>query len=301
MFCDKCGKKLGEGSAFCDGCGKPIENGQIEYNGGTSVDIDDALNRLLSNITKLRRIMFYIFTGLLVFSGVFGLLLGFAENRTQTILFTIVYMVMAVINATVEMAAKQRTSGPMLLTKYNMIVTFINIGVWFILGLVGDGTIIGFIISLVLLIPDVLILVQVKIVYNLAGQVSPSSIPKAEIKRENPPSVAVNANAPQSSNGYEVGQTVFARFDSSEFYFPGIISVINESQLDIAYLDGDKGTVLIADVLELNQALNTLKLQGNFHYEGWYPGKISKTEPLTMQYDDGDVEQVELKQLRGVL
>ena len=122
-----------------------------------------------------------------------------------------------------------------------------------------------------------------------------------------PPTVPATAATPPAtanvldSNVHKVGQNVFARWDNSEFYFPGIVSSVNGNHLDISFLDGDEGTVSIADVLELNEAFSILKLQGNWDYgDEWYSGKISKTKPLTMQYDDGEVEEVELIQLRGV-
>ena len=119
---------------------------------------------------------------------------------------------------------------------------------------------------------------------------------------DNPLVETETVNDTPPGNVYEIGQNVFARWDNGESYFPGIISSVNGNQLDISFLDGDKGTVPIADVLELQEAFRTLKLYGNWQYGGeWYSGKIAKTEPLTMQYDDGEVEVIKLEQLQGVL
>jgi len=327
MFCSKCGKKLGAGSAFCDGCGTPVENGEIVHNEGASAEMEDAINHRLNNVIRLRGTMAAIFAGIFVFFGILGLF--FAEGGMGTIL---IYPALVLINVGVVLVPKflaqygsQRTFDPMLLTKGNMIVSFINIGAFLILLLAGDGHI----IALLILIPDFLLLTQVMMIYSLAGQVSSPSTPKTEYplksevksdkifdsrdshsedngvkpaKSNNLPPVTANINATLHSNVYEVGQTVFARWDNGEGYFPGVVSAVNGNQLDISFLDGDKGTVPIADVLELHEAFSTLKLRGNWRNGGqWYSGKISKTQPLTMQYDDGDVEEIKLEQLCGTL
>ena len=101
-------------------------------------------------------------------------------------------------------------------------------------------------------------------------------------------------------NVFSAGQTVFARFSSGKFYFPGVIGEIIGDSAKINYLDGDKETVPIKDIIALEEAFRTLRFDGDWDNQGsWYNGVISKTHPLTMKYNDGYVEQIQLKQLRG--
>jgi len=258
------------------------------------------LNHRLGNITKLRATM----VGIFVFTAVIALFFG--EGITA-----ILHPALLVINAGIILVpyfitqyGSQGTFNPMTTVKGNMIISFINIGATLIMFLAGDGNLLGLVIH----IPDFLLLTQVKMIYNLANfsdsdvKHSPNRNDNHSESFDNRITVTANTNTATGGNGYKVGQTVFARWDNGASYFPGIVSAINGSQLDISFLDGDNGTVPIGDVLELHEAFTTLKLHGNYQNGGeWYSGKISKTEPLTMQYDDGDVEQIELKQLRGVL
>jgi len=289
MYCDECGKKVSVDAAFCNGCGTPIERDELEIaieEEIKSAEFDEAVSHRLGNVTRLRGTAAAIFAGIFVFFGIIGLF--FAEEGMGTIL---IYPALVLINLGIVLVpnfiAQYGSKGsfdPMTFAKGNMIVSFVNIGAFLIMLLAGDGHI----ISLLILIPDFLLLTQVKMIFNLIGRISPPA--------------TTNATATPHSNVYEVEQTVFARWDSGEVYYPGIISAVNGSQLDISFLDGDKGTIPSADVLELHEAFRTLKLHGNFRNGGeWYSGKISKTQPLTMQYDDGDVEEIKLEQLQGVL
>jgi len=334
MYCDECGKKLSADAAFCSGCGTQFEDEddelalEAELRAVEEADeFEEALSHRLANVTKLR-----LYT--IAFYGLASIAwLVSAVAFDGSIFAVIVSFALLLINAGIYFVpdfiaeyGSRRTFDPMLITKGNMIVSFVNIGVALIQVLTGDGHIIGL---LVIRIPDLLLLTQVKMIYNLAGRVSPPSIPKTKypLKKEakssetfgrgdsrngdksvnnansnNPTPVAASINAIQHSNDYQVGQKVFARWDSGEGYFPGIVSAVNGNQMDISFLDGDKGTVPIADVLELHKAFTTLKLHGNWQNGGeWYSGKITKTDPLTMQYDDGEVEEIKLEQLRGVL
>ncbi|MCL2616399.1 MAG: hypothetical protein FWD96_01990 [Defluviitaleaceae bacterium] len=258
------------------------------------------IDHRLNNITRLRATA----AGLFGIFAIIGLIFG------TNIVERFMYLVLLLINggvvvipsfiATYGKDGSERIINPLPFVKSNMIVSFINISVCIIAVLSGNGGILG----LIILLPDVLLLTQVKMVYNSIGEVPLSSTNKTkplQKKEYYPTPVAASVNAIQHSNDYQVGQKVFARWDNGEGYFPGIVSAVNGNQLDISFLDGDKGTVPIADVLELHKAFTTLKLHGNWQNGGeWYSGRITKTEPLTMQYDDGDVEEIKLEQLRGV-
>jgi hypothetical protein len=217
MFCDNCGKKINKDAAFCNGCGTPVENDEE-----AATELEDALNHRLNNVIRLRGTMVAIFAGIFVFFGILGLF--FAEDGMGMIL---IYPALILINAGIVLVPKfiaqygsQGTFDPMSLTKGNMIVSFINIGAFLIMILAGDGHI----ISLLILIPDLLSLTQVRMIYSLAGKTSSSSVPKAESYSPQP--LTVNANTTMRSNSYEVGQNVFARWDNGENYYPGIISAV---------------------------------------------------------------------------
>ena len=95
------------------------------------------------------------------------------------------------------------------------------------------------------------------------------------------------------------GQTVFARWKDG-YYYPGVVDKVMEYAVKVLFLDGDVGLVAKGHVVELQEALQTMQLQGNFENCGvFFKGVLESQESMTMYYNDGDVEQVELKQLRG--
>ena len=113
------------------------------------------------------------------------------------------------------------------------------------------------------------------------------------------PSIS-NTNATAPNSAYSHGQIVFARFNSGKYYFPATIAEIIGNKVKVNFLDGDKGTMPIEDIMDLQKAFKVMKLEGNYkNWGSWYKGNISNTNPLTMNYDDGDVEKIKLVQLRG--
>ena len=110
----------------------------------------------------------------------------------------------------------------------------------------------------------------------------------------------------------EIAQTVFAKWHDG-YYYPAVINRKIDDDLFVAYLDGSKGVVTHDKTMSIDQGLKTLKMQGRWdHGSIFYKGRII-TEPmdnahnhhgstptfLTMYYNDGDVEVVDLSQLRG--
>ncbi|MCL2367677.1 MAG: hypothetical protein FWC72_01665 [Oscillospiraceae bacterium] len=98
------------------------------------------------------------------------------------------------------------------------------------------------------------------------------------------------------------GQTIFARWKNS-YYYPAVVDEVLDNQIKVTYLDGDKGTVAREHILELQEAFETLNFQGNWKHGGiFFKGALASHQPpLVMHYNDGDVEQVELVQLRGAM
>ena len=97
-----------------------------------------------------------------------------------------------------------------------------------------------------------------------------------------------------------IGQTVFARWKDG-YYYPAAVEEISECGLvHVSYLDGDTGTMFQGQIVDLEETFETMQLQGNWENHGvFYKGRLSTQEPMTMYYNDGDVEQVDLLQLRG--
>lgn len=96
-------------------------------------------------------------------------------------------------------------------------------------------------------------------------------------------------------------QTIFARWDDG-YYYPAVIAENLGSQMRVAFLDGDVSMVEKGNILELEEGLNILQMQGNWQYGGlFYKGVISGRRPMIMNYNDGYTEVIELKQLRGAI
>ena len=95
------------------------------------------------------------------------------------------------------------------------------------------------------------------------------------------------------------GQTVFARWKDG-YYYPAIVDEVLGSEIKVSYLDGYTGQVSREHVVELQEAFQTMKFQGNWKNGGlFFKGTLSSQLPMIMNYDDGDVEQIALVQLRG--
>jgi len=97
------------------------------------------------------------------------------------------------------------------------------------------------------------------------------------------------------------GQTVFARW-SDGYYYPATVDEVLGDHIKASFLDGDTGLVAKEHVVELQEAFETMHFQGNWQYEGFFfKGVLSSQLPMIMNYNDGDVEQIELGQLRGTM
>jgi len=58
------------------------------------------------------------------------------------------------------------------------------------------------------------------------------------------------------------GQMVFARWKDG-YYYPAIVDEASEQDAKVSYLDGDQGRASREHVVELEEALQTMQLQGN--------------------------------------
>ena len=98
----------------------------------------------------------------------------------------------------------------------------------------------------------------------------------------------------------QTNQICFARWRNG-YYYPAVIGTIFHDRIRVGYLDGTSGVVSEEDIISLQEAFKTMEFQGRWR-EGaiFYKGNLSThLSPMVMNYDDGDVEQIELWQLRG--
>jgi len=97
------------------------------------------------------------------------------------------------------------------------------------------------------------------------------------------------------------GQTVFARWKNSYYYSAVVEQVLGDHYKVTCLADGVSATVTKEDIVELNEAFETMNFQGNWQHGGfYYKGVITSHLPvMVMHYNDGDVEQITLSQLRG--
>jgi len=95
-------------------------------------------------------------------------------------------------------------------------------------------------------------------------------------------------------------QTVFARW-SDGYYYPAVADEISEHGVKVSFLDGGSCFVSNEQIVELCEAFRTMQIQGNWQNQGlFYNGRLDNSQdPMVMYYNDGDVEAVELSQLRG--
>jgi len=111
----------------------------------------------------------------------------------------------------------------------------------------------------------------------------------------------ISEQPPPPANPSLPENVIFARW-SDGFFYPGVVGEWVNGQRRIAFLDGDTGLAAEHDILPLEGALNRLELQGNWKNGGiWFRGSLGSHNPLIMNYNDGDVEQIQLSQLRGSL
>ena len=96
-----------------------------------------------------------------------------------------------------------------------------------------------------------------------------------------------------------IGQTVFARWNDG-YYYPGRVDSVGDYEVKISFFDGDNGTAKHKHVMPLEQGMRELSLQGNWLNRGiFFRGSVSGESPMIMHYADGDVEEIQLAQLRG--
>ena len=102
-----------------------------------------------------------------------------------------------------------------------------------------------------------------------------------------------------TDDAVEHNQLCFARWRSTNYYYPGIVADVMPNHLRISFLDDYTEVVEKEHVLSLQTAFETMEFQGNWSGWGFYhKGVLTSHTPLVMSYNDGTVAEVELKALR---
>ncbi len=97
------------------------------------------------------------------------------------------------------------------------------------------------------------------------------------------------------------GDWVLARFKGGQFWFPGVIQAVSGDRITVAYDDGDRETLNVANVRPYTWAIGT-RVECNFKGAGtWYPGVIASLAggAVGINYDDGDKERTNTGRCRS--
>ena len=84
------------------------------------------------------------------------------------------------------------------------------------------------------------------------------------------------------------------------YYYPAVISDVHPNFITVAYLDGYAEQVSPKHIVSIQEALDTMDFECEYGWLGYYRGIIISQQPIVFEYDDGIVEQTELRKLRGL-
>ncbi|MCL2354048.1 MAG: hypothetical protein FWC69_05400 [Defluviitaleaceae bacterium] len=96
-------------------------------------------------------------------------------------------------------------------------------------------------------------------------------------------------------------QVVFAKW-SDGYYYPGTIWEVFSDSARVDFFDGDSEKIALDHIISLEEGFDILELQANYKHKGmFFKVKLKSREPLRVKYYmDGEMETVELVQLRGL-
>ena len=84
------------------------------------------------------------------------------------------------------------------------------------------------------------------------------------------------------------------------YYYPAVISDVHPHFVKVAYLDGDTEQVSLMRIVSVQEAFDTMDFECEYGWLGYYKGIIISQQPIVFEYNDGVVEQTELRKLRGI-
>jgi len=101
-------------------------------------------------------------------------------------------------------------------------------------------------------------------------------------------------------DGLAPNQLCFAPWHDN-YYYPAVISDVHPNLVKLAFLDGYTGSVAPGQVLSLQEGFDALHFECKYSWMGFYKGAVISQEPIVFQYyEDGIMEQTELRRLRGL-
>ena len=113
-------------------------------------------------------------------------------------------------------------------------------------------------------------------------------------------SIEENIDSQSGEGDISNKQMVFARKKSKKYFYPAVVENIHDDKYRVKFLDDSEETVSDHDVYSVDDAFSSLKFQANWLKAGLYfKGEVTRGDTLTMHYNDGAVEEIELHQLRG--
>jgi len=94
---------------------------------------------------------------------------------------------------------------------------------------------------------------------------------------------------------------IFAIWADDGYYYPATVTGTNDGQINVEYLDGTQVLLSQEDILEAQDAYDSLNFEADWQNGGkYYACKVTNTNPLTVEYKmDGVIEEIELSQLRA--
>lgn len=98
---------------------------------------------------------------------------------------------------------------------------------------------------------------------------------------------------------FQPHQPVFAKKEKSEYYYPAKTWEIFDDTANVAFLDGKTEKLSKQHILHQDEAFKILQFEGKWKNRRFFYKGVLNSEEMRMDYNDGDVEYVELSQLRG--
>lgn len=98
----------------------------------------------------------------------------------------------------------------------------------------------------------------------------------------------------------QVNCAILARWGPDGYWYTGVVKEIKDGKRHIHFDDGDKAWVTDDEVIGYQPTFDDA-VEGNWKAGGkYYPGRIAKRngEKITINYDDGDVEETSLTHVR---
>lgn len=98
----------------------------------------------------------------------------------------------------------------------------------------------------------------------------------------------------------QANQLCFALWNGKHYY-PGVVRSVSLNHVHVDFLDNFTSLVEKQYVVSLQEGLDLLEFEGCWNGWAFFRGVLTSHQPLVMNYDDGEIEQIPLKYLRGTM